>query len=228
MADPLETYTHIPLHLDPTTKAISAISSSSLDSETLTAINNLNALHTTLKTLETPNQIPPPPVHVNPKRSAQIQKLKDSASTSQRKGLYPEAVRLWSFAIDMASGRPAWEPAGLVREELSILYVARGQSYAGDSKWVEAWKDAEMSVECKAGPQQLPNGQKGPGNVKAWVLGGRCLGEMGRWGEVVEWLEKGVEVEGVSNAPGQGEDGKEMLRMLDAARKEVEKAGMRR
>ena len=230
MADPLESYTHIPLHLDPTSKQVTAHSPSSLDQATLTAITSLNALHTSLKTLETPNQVPPPPVPVNPKRSAQISKLKDTASAAHRKGQYAEAVRLWGYAIEMASGRPAWEPAGLVREELSPLFLGRGESHAGNRAWVEGWKDAEKSTECKAGPAVGPQGQKGPGNVKAWVLGARCLGEMGRWGECVEWGERGLEVEGLSAgaAPGQGEDVKELQRLLAQARKEVEKGGVRR
>jgi translocation protein SEC72 len=231
MADPLETYTHIPLHLDPTTKQISALSASSLDQAALTAISNLNTLHTSLKTLETPSQIPPPPVPVNPKRSAQISKLKDAASAAHRKGNYVEAVRLWGYAIDMASGRPGWEPVGLVREELSVLFLGRGESHAGNRAWVEGWKDAERSVECKAGPAAGPQGQKGPGNVKAWVLGARCLGEMGRWGEGLGWCEKAVEVEGVSvggvAGAGQGEDAKELLRLLGQARKEGERGGVR-
>jgi translocation protein SEC72 len=220
MADPLESYTHIPLHLDPTSKQITAHSPSSLDQATLTAITSLNALHTSLKTLETPNQVPPPPVPVNPKRSAQVSKLKDTASAAHRKGQYAEAVKLWGYAIEMASGRPAWEPVGLVREELSALFLGRGGSHAGNRAWVEGWKDAEKSTECKAGP----------GNIKAWVLGARCLGEMGRWGECVEWAERGSEVEGLTAgaAPGQGEDAKELQRLLAQARKEFEKSGVRR
>jgi translocation protein SEC72 len=220
MADPLESYTHIPLHLDPTSKQITAHSPSSLDQATLAAITSLNALHTSLKTLETPNQVPPPPVPVNPKRSAQISKLKDTASAAHRKGQYAEAVRLWGYAIEMASGRPAWEPVGLVREELSALFLGRGGSHTGNRAWVEGWKDAEKSTECKAGP----------GNIKAWVLGARCLGEMGRWEECVEWAERGLEVEGLSAgaAPGQGEDVKELQRLLAQARKEFEKGGVKR
>jgi translocation protein SEC72 len=220
MADPLESYTHIPLHLDPTSKQITAHSPSSLDHATLTAITSLNALHTSLKTLETPNQVPPPPVPVNPKRSAQISKLKDTASVAHRKGQYAEAVKLWGYAIEMASGRPAWEPVGLVREELAALFLGRGGSYTANRAWVEGWKDAEKSTECKAGP----------GNIKAWVLGARCLGEMGRWGECVDWAERGLEIEGLSAgaAPGQGEDAKELQRLLAQARKELDKGGVRR
>ena len=116
----------------------------------------------------------------------------------------------------MASGRPGWEPAGLVREELSALYRGRGESWAGMGRWVEGLKDAEGSVECKAGVQVGPHGKTGKGNVGAWVLGGRCLGEMGRWGEVVRWCERGVAVEG-----GEGE-GRELVRMAGEARKREE------
>ena len=101
-ADPLETYTHIPIHLDPSTKTLSLPgSSSSYPRATHDALTALNALHTQLKTLETPSQIPPPPVPVNPKRSAQIAKLRDAALSSHKKGDFGGAVRLWGYAIDM-------------------------------------------------------------------------------------------------------------------------------
>lgn len=230
MADPLETYNHVPLHIDPTSKTISASAPKSLDPATLTAIENLNSLHATLKTLETPNQIPPAPVPVLPKRSAQIAKLRDSAQAAHRKAQFADAARLWTFAIEMAGSRPAWEPAGLVREELSALYAGRAAAGIAQQRWVEAYKDAQMSTECKAGPAVGPQGQRGPGNTAAWVLGSRCLGEMGRWGEVVEWLERGVEVEGVGagGAAGQGDDGKTMVKLLAEARKEADKGAVRR
>jgi hypothetical protein len=115
---------------------------------------------------------------------------------------------------------------------LSALFLGRGESHVGSRAWVEAWKDAERSVECKAGPAVGPLGLKGAGNVKAWVLGARCLGEMGRWAECIGWCEKGVDVEGVSvggvAAAGQGEDARELLRLLAQARKEAERAVVRR
>ncbi|KAI9710799.1 MAG: hypothetical protein M1812_007347 [Candelaria pacifica] len=178
-----ETFTLLPLHLDPTSKAISnaATSSSALDTE----LTTLNALHRTLLTLDTSNQVPPPPVPVNPKRSANITKLRESGNTSFRKGSHTDAIRMYGLAITMALTRPPWEPAGLVRDELSGLYANRAQAQMAMQNWPEGLIDAESSIECKK-----------VGNAKGWWRGARCLVEMGRVDEAMEWVTKGLEFEG--------------------------------
>lgn len=208
--DALETYTHLPLHVDPQTKQITTLSS---DKTLQEAIANINKLHTSFKSLETPNNVPPPPLPVNPKRSGQIQKLRDSAVQSARKGQDADAIRLLGVGIDMAASRPGWEPMGLAREELALMYLSRAAAYADLQNWVEGLKDAECSVECKKGPGAAPNGEKTPGNAKAYIVGARCLREMGRWSDAVEWLEKAIEVEGK-----EGDDGRELVRRLTEAR----------
>ena len=213
----LDTYNHIHLQLDPQTKQVSALSGGKPAQD---AVQALNALHQSMKGLETTNQIPPPPMPVNPKRSAQIAKLRDSAAVASRKGNWQEAIRLWTFVLDMAAGRPNWEPTGLIREELAMSYLARANAHGGAQNWVESWKDAECSLECKSGPQQGPNNVIIPGNPKAFIIGGKALMEMGRWSDVVEWLQKGIDTEGK-----EGEDGKELIKMLTQAKKEYEKAG---
>jgi translocation protein SEC72 len=212
--DSLEFFDQISLSIDPSTKAISSLSK---DKSIQDAVTSLNALHTSLKSLDTPT--PPPPVPVNPKRSGNIAKMRDSANAAFRKGQFQEAIRLWNFAIDMASGRPAWEPMGLQREELAALYLARSNSHVSAQNWVEGWKDAELSKECKKGLQTGPNGEKVPGNPKSYLLGGKCLMEMSRWSDAVAWFGEGLEVEGEI-----GDDGKQMVAMLNGARKEEEKA----
>jgi len=212
--DALETYTHIPLHIDPQTKQVSVLSS---DKSLQGAITNLNALHTSLKSLDTPHNVPPPPVPVNPKRSAQIQKLRDTAATSSRKGQHADAIRFLTVAIDMAASRPGWEPMGLAREELALTYLSRATAHVAAQNWVEGWKDAECSTECKRGPGTGPNGEKIPGNAKSFILGGKCLMEMSRWSEAVEWLERAIDIEGKDDG-----DGRELLRMLAEAKKHEE------
>ncbi|KAL9111112.1 MAG: hypothetical protein Q9227_004375 [Pyrenula ochraceoflavens] len=209
MAEFEDTYTHLPLTLDPTSKNLTAPSMPN-DAKLQSALTSLNALHTSLKSLDTPNQVPPAPVPVNPKRSANINKMKDTASTAHRRATYPDAIKLYTYAIDMAAGRPGWEPVGLVREELSLLYSNRAQSFMAMSDWVSGWKDAEQSVECKRN-----------GNQKAWWRAGKCLGEMGRWADAVNWLEKAVEVEGKD-----GEGGKELVSLLAETRKERERGSL--
>lgn len=92
---------------------------------------------------------------------------------------------MYALAIEMALGRPAWEPVGLVREELSALYANRAQAYMQQQLWAEAWVDAQLSVECNE-----------QGNGKAWWRGGKCLVEMGRWEEAQKWITKALDIEG--------------------------------
>ncbi|KAJ9631660.1 hypothetical protein H2203_000059 [Taxawa tesnikishii (nom. ined.)] len=127
---------------------------------------------------------PPPPVPVNPKRSAQITKLKETGNASFKKSQFGDAVRMYSLALDMALARPLWEPAGLVREELSMLYGNRAQAHMAQQNWAEAAVDAECSVELKK-----------VANVKGWWRRGVCLKEMGRLEEAREWLREAVEFE---------------------------------
>ncbi|RAL60078.1 hypothetical protein DID88_000704 [Monilinia fructigena] len=157
-----ETFTLLPLHIDPQSKAISSSSNSKALNEEL---ETLNALHRTLLTIESP--IPPPPVPVNPKRSANITKLRESGNTEFRKQRHEEAIKFYTLGIQMALARPLWEPSGLVRDEIAVWAM-----------------DAESSVEAKRA-----------GNAKAWWRRGRCLMEMGRLEEAKEWLRRGLEME---------------------------------
>jgi translocation protein SEC72 len=178
--DDTETFTLLPISMDPTSKAITSTSSSRALNEEL---KSLNELHKTLLTLESP--IPPPPVPVNPKRSAQITKLRESGNTSFRQGKHADAIRFYSLGLDMALKRPLWEPSGLVRDEVAGLYANRAQAHMALSNWVEGAIDAESSVEAKK-----------VGNAKAWWRRGRCLMEMSRWEEAKEWVGRGLEMEG--------------------------------
>lgn len=214
---PIDIFTQYPLHLDPASKAISLPDSTTaslppsqaaaLDAE-LAALNNL---HRSLLSLETPGNIPPPPLPINPKRSAQISKLRDTANAAYRKSNYAEAIRLYTYAIEMALGRPGWEPVTLVRDELSGLYANRAQVHMAQQEWPEGYVDSKCSVECKP-----------VGNAKAWWRGGRCLAEMGRWEEARAWVERALELEGKA-----GEAGKELMALMaeveEKARQQEEK-----
>lgn len=185
-----ETFTQLPLHLDPATKAVTSPSDPTL-SDNLT---DLNRLHRLLLTLDAPTSVPPPPAPVNPKRSVQITKLRESGNAAYKKGDYTQALTLYDLAIRMANDRPPWEAAGLVREELSALYNNRAQVWMAQSLWAEGAVDAEVSVECKR-----------VGNVKGWFRRGACLKEMGRWEEAGEWVRGGLEFERAG--PQKGEVG---------------------
>ncbi|KIW09217.1 uncharacterized protein PV09_00144 [Verruconis gallopava] len=177
----LDTFQQLPLRLDPATKAVSAeYADAKLDEE----LQALNQLHRQLQQSNAPNHIPPPPIPVDQKRSAQIQKMKDTGNAEFKKGKYADAIRYYSLAIDMAAGRPVWEPSGLVREELSQLYSNRAQAHMGTNNWPEGAVDALCSVELKR-----------PKNSKAWWRRGKCLLEMGRAEEAKEWVAEGLEIE---------------------------------
>jgi translocation protein SEC72 len=196
-----ETFYQIPLSIDPVTKAIST-SDSALSAD----IDELNKLNKAFTQLVTPNQVPPPPAPVDPKRSVQIQKLRESGNTSFKKGAYGEAIKMYDLGIRMASERPSWEASGLVREELSTLYNNRAQAYMSQQMWVEAAVDSEISVECKK-----------VGNVKGWWRRGQCLREMGRLEDSAEWVRSGLEFE--RGGPEKGN-----LAELETLAKEVEAA----
>jgi translocation protein SEC72 len=177
-----DTFNQLPLQIDPQTKAISFPGNSS--TTTQNEINQLNSLHRAIVGLSTPNSVPPPPLPVDPKRSGQITKMREAGNTSLRKGAHQDAIRLYSLGIEMALQRPAWEPAGLVREEVSILYSNRAQAHMAIQAWPEASVDAECSLELKKVQ-----------NAKAWWRKGRCLVEMGRLEEARDWVKQGLDFE---------------------------------
>ncbi|KAH7412609.1 hypothetical protein BKA64DRAFT_659227 [Cadophora sp. MPI-SDFR-AT-0126] len=178
--DDTETFTLLPITIDPTSKAIITSSNSRPLKQQLASLNDL---HKTLLTLESP--VPPPPVPVNPKRSAQITKLRESGNASFRAGKHGDAIRMYGLGLQMALGRPLWEPSGLVRDEVAGLYANRAQAHMALSNWAEGSIDAEASIEAKKA-----------GNAKAWWRKGRCLIEMGRLEEAKEWTGRGLEMEG--------------------------------
>jgi translocation protein SEC72 len=178
--DDIESFTFLPIKIDPASKAISTTSNSRALNEELETLNNL---HRSLLQLESP--VPPPPVPVNPKRSANITKLRESGNGEFRKGKHQDAIKFYSLGLQMALTRPLWEPQGLVRDEVAGLYANRAQAHMALQNWVEGSLDAEASVEAKKA-----------GNAKAWWRKGRCLMEMGRLEEAKEWVGRGLEMEG--------------------------------
>lgn len=174
-----ETFRSIPLAIDPDTKAISSTNSLLHDN-----LEELNRFHRHIVALETPNQNIPPPAPVNPKRSVQIGKLRESGNASYKKGAFADAIKMYDLAIKMALDRPPWEASGLVREELSALHGNRAQALMSQQAWPEGAVDAKISTEMKR-----------VGNIKGWWRRGQCLKEMGRLEEARDWLKQGVEFE---------------------------------
>lgn len=173
-------FTLLPLQIDPASKAVSSTSTSRALQEELATLNNL---HRSFLALDSP--VPRPPVPVNPKRSANINKLRESGNAEFRKGKHQDAIKFYGLGLQMALGRPLWEPQGLVRDEIASLYANRAQAHMAVQNWPEGLVDAEASVEAKK-----------VGNAKAWWRKGRCLFEMGRLEEAKEWVGRGLEMEG--------------------------------
>lgn len=181
MADP-DHFDLLPLQMDAQSKAISSTRASrALEAE----LEQLNALHRALLSVEGGTGAPPPPIPVNPKRSGNVSKLRDNGNNEYRRQRYADAERLYSLGIQMALTRPLWEPAALVREEVSGLLANRAQAHMAVRRWPEGAVDAEASVEARR-----------VGNAKGWWRRGRCLVEMGRLDEAREWVRSGLEVEG--------------------------------
>ncbi|KAK3402573.1 hypothetical protein B0T20DRAFT_3139 [Sordaria brevicollis] len=206
MAEDLNTYTHLPLTMDPQSKSISIHPSSTLSGPQTRALEtelaHLNALHRSLHSLDPPHVVPPPPIPVNPKRSAQVTKLRDSGNAEYKKQRYAQAAQFYTLGIQMALARPLWEPSQLVREEVHSLLSNRAQAHMWLQEWPEAAVDAEASVEAKR-----------VGNAKAWFRRGKSLLEMGRLEEAREWVGKGLEVEGEEKE--LAELGREIERRLE-------------
>ena len=197
-----ETFVQLPLTIDPDTKAISSPTNPVLASH----LDELNLYNRHIVALETPNQNVPPPAPVNPKRSVQIGKLRESGNAAFKKGTFPDAVKMYDLAIKMALERPPWEASGLVREELSALHGNRAQALMGLQEWPEAALDAKISTEMKR-----------IGNIKGWWRRGQCLKEMGRLVEARDWLRQGVEFE--RGGPEKGSIGE-----LEGLLRDVEKS----
>lgn len=196
-----ETFTLLPLTLDPHTKAVSSTTPSLADH-----LDELNRFHRQIVALETPNQNIPPPAPVNPKRSVQIGKLRESGNAAFKKGTFAEAVKMYDLAIRMALDRPPWEASGLVREELSALHGNRAQALMGVQNWPEAALDAKISCEMKR-----------VGNVKGWWRRGQCLKEMGRLDEARDWLRQGVEFERAGPEKGSLGELEALLRDVESS-----------
>jgi translocation protein SEC72 len=181
MAD-LDHFDLLPIQMNPQSKAIETSKSSRA---LATELEELNTLHRALLNLETPGGVPPAPIPVNPKRTAQVTKMRDQGNAEYRKQKYDDAIKMYTLGVQMALQRPVWEPAALVREELSGMLANRAQAHMALQNWPEGAVDAEASVEARR-----------VGNSKGWWRRGRCLVEMGRLNEAREWVKQGLEVEG--------------------------------
>lgn len=219
LASAMETpdfFVPFPLVIDPSTKIISTTSPNP-SNDLSDALSRVNNTHRSLQQIDPPNLLAPPPPQppfVNPKRSQQIQKLREAAQTAMKKqssqsisepdassAPQSEAVKLYTLALDMALQRPPWEPQQLLREELAAIYTSRAAAYGSIRAWADAYTDCRLSLEAKR-----------QGNPGAWRIGCDALKEMGRATEAGDWVRRAVaEEEGtlgqLKNQLGQMQQG---------------------
>lgn len=205
----MDSFTLLPVTMDEATKTLSEHSTTPYPGLT-DYLKDLNALHREMLQFE--NAIPPPPGLINPKRSAQINKLRESGNTAFRKQAPGEALKLYTYALDMALGRPGWEQSALVREETSMIYSNRAQANIALRQWADGMCDAEMSC-----------GLKPKDNVKAWYRRALCLKEMGKIDDAREVLEMGIEWEAENQGKTDG-DLRTLLKEVNRILEEKEKA----
>lgn len=176
----------LPLQIDAGKGTLSSTSASRALAAELASLNALHkAITTTPEAVHPKTGVPLPPVPVNPKRTANVTKLRDNGNTEFKKGRFAEAHKLYTLGIQMALARPSWEPSALAREEISFTFANRAQACIAMQQWAEGAVDAETSVEVRK-----------LGNAMGWWRRGRCLVEMGRLEEAREWVRKALELEG--------------------------------
>ncbi|KAF3907295.1 hypothetical protein ABW21_db0201776 [Orbilia brochopaga] len=201
----MDSFTLLPITIDDSSKSLLERPSAQPTPGLPAALADLNNLHRNL--LQFDNAIPPPPNLMSPKRSAQINKLRESGNAAFRKQQFAEAIKLYTYALEMALTRPPWEQSGLVREEASMIYSNRAQANIASRNWAEGMCDAEMSC-----------GLKPKDNVKAWYRRALCLKEMGKLDDAREVLEMGMEWE----AENQGKTDGDLRTLLRDVAKELE------
>ncbi|KTW27213.1 uncharacterized protein T551_03207 [Pneumocystis jirovecii RU7] len=146
-------------------------------------LSSFNNLVKAIATNQCPEDIPSPPGDVHPKRSIHINRLKESGIECYRKKNYEDAVKLYTLAIEMASGRPHWEPVALSRDELATAFYQRSIAYIASKQWGKAFVDASTVVGIR----------------KAWSKGHLCKSKvfqgMGMLDKAKESLELGLSFE---------------------------------
>ncbi|RUS13537.1 hypothetical protein BC937DRAFT_95156 [Endogone sp. FLAS-F59071] len=142
----------------------------------------LNNLAVSLKPA---NGIPPPPNAVNPNINGHVNRLREDGNKFFKADNFPEAVKLYSMAVDMSWSRPLWDPMAfqIVREELTPVLSNRAAAYTSMNKFVDALVDAEMVTKLKKEWS------------KGWFRKGKALMGLKRYSDARAAYEAGLEFE---------------------------------
>lgn len=146
-----DTFTLLPMSMEDKQVGDTTVSILTSNDPSITPlIHQINALTNGFKqsgfALEIP---PPPPQSINPNRSKQIEISKKSGNDAFKAQNWPEALKLYSMALDMAASRPPWEPAAMANDEMSILLCNRSAAFLGAGLYAEAYADAHACIELK-------------------------------------------------------------------------------
>jgi len=177
-----DTFIAVPLQIDEKTKNVVCAHHSLINCDKCNLdFTALNIIHKHFQQLPNDQTIPPPPTKPPPlSRGQQIAKLKDSGNNSYRVDKYEDADKYYSLAVDMSLGRPPWDPAAVVREEVVIVLCNRAVARYEDGEFGGALADAEACIGIK----------------RQWVNGyywkSKALQGMGLLEEALETVKTGL------------------------------------
>lgn len=123
------------------------------------------------------NTLPSPFVTLEINRISAIKNSCSLGIAALGQGRYLEAIALYTQAIEISRGRPEWENAKVLEDQLEQLYRNRAQAHMWVEHWPEGLADSEASITLKEND-----------NVKAHVWKAYCLKKMGRFEEARDAL----------------------------------------
>lgn len=109
-----------------------------------------------------------------------VELLKQEGNGQYKAKNFPQAVQLYSQALEMAYARPLWYPTQGLEEEVSVLLSNRAAAEMDQGNYELAVLDAERCTE-------LRNAWS-----KGWFRKGRALEGLARWKEAQEAYQTGA------------------------------------
>lgn len=166
----MSTYRNIDLLVDGSTVYCRPHRSESC-SECDLDLSPLNSLYRAL--LQVKGEIPLPNAF-SQKITTQISGLRESGNKYFKEQNYPEAIKLYTYAIDMSFQRPVWEPGDLVATEVSHCLSKRSLANLNINSLVNAYVDAEWGIRLR------------PESAECYPLKGKALMGLKRYEEAVK------------------------------------------
>jgi len=92
---------------------------------------------------------PPPPQVVQAQRAQAVNKTKEDGNVLFKAHKHKEAISMYTMAANVAAQRLAWEPNGLMKEELATVLSNRSAAYAAAGDNISALVDADIVIQVK-------------------------------------------------------------------------------